>query len=61
MSLISLLVVLVVAGVVLWAVTTYIPMHPTVKSIIVGVVVVALVLLVLRAFGVLGALERVRV
>lgn len=61
MSLLYLCIVLVVVGVVLWAVTTYVPMQPAIKRILVIVVVIAVVLFVLRAFGVLSYIERVRI
>jgi hypothetical protein len=60
-SLLYLCIVLVVVGVVLWAVTTYVPMQPAIKRILVIVVVIAVVLFVLRAFGVLSYIERVRI
>ena len=52
MDLISVILVLVVVGVVLWLVTTYIPMSPPIKNILVAVVVIALVLWLLSLFGV---------
>ena len=61
MSLISLVVTLIVVGVLLWLVTTYIPMDPTIKKIITIVVIVACVLYVLGAFGVLGDISTVQV
>lgn len=61
MSLLTILAVILVVGILLWAVTTYIPMEPTVKRILVGVAVIGLVIFLLRAFGLLTALERVHV
>lgn len=58
MSLISLIITLVVVGVLLWAVNTYLPMDPKIKQILNVVVVIAVVLWLLAAFGVLGALDR---
>lgn len=52
MDLISLLVVLVVIGVCLYLVETYIPMSPPIKTVIRVVVVLVLILWLLRAFGV---------
>ena len=54
MSLINLLVVLVVVGVILWLVNTYIPMDGKIKSILNVVVVIAVIIWLLQAFGVLG-------
>ncbi len=55
MSLISLILVLVVVGVILWVVNTYIPMDGKIKRILNIVVVIAVVLWLLYAFGVLPA------
>ena len=55
MSLIQLIVTLVLVGVILWAVNTYIPMDAKIKQILNVVVVIAVVLWLLSAFGLLGA------
>ena len=54
MDIIQLLVVLIIVGVVLWLVQTYIPMAPPVKTIITVVVILFLCLWLLRAFGLIG-------
>jgi hypothetical protein len=51
MDLIQLLIVLIVIGVLLYFVNTYIPMAPPIKTLINIVVVVILLLWVLRLFG----------
>ena len=61
MSLISLVIVLVVVGVLLWAANTYIPMDQKIKTIMNIVVVIAVVLWLLSAFGVLGSLDTIRI
>jgi hypothetical protein len=61
MSLISLVVVLIVVGVLLWLVNTYIPMDGKIKSILNAVVVIAVVIWLLQVFGLLGSLEGIRV
>lgn len=61
MSLITLVIVLVVIGVILWAINTYIPMDATIKKILNGVVVLVAILVVLSAFGVLDSLSGIRV
>jgi 1-acyl-sn-glycerol-3-phosphate acyltransferase len=53
MPLIQLVVVLVVVGVILWAINSYIPMQPTIKKILNAVVVIVVVLWLLSAFGIL--------
>lgn len=50
MDLISLVIVLIVIGVLLWLVNTYIPMDGKIKQIINVVVVVAVVLWLLSLF-----------
>jgi hypothetical protein len=54
MSLVTLVVVLVIAGVCLYLVETYIPMSPPIKTVIRVVVVLVLVLWLLQAFGIVG-------
>ena len=61
MSLVSLVVVLVVVGVILWLVNTYIPMDNKIKSILNVVVLIVVVLWLLQAFGVLGNIGDVRI
>ncbi|MCC8991160.1 MAG: hypothetical protein LM514_00835 [Streptococcus sp.] len=61
MPLIQLVIVLVVFGVVLWAINTFIPMEGNIKKILNVVVIVVVVLFVLGAFGLLGPLQRIRV
>ena len=53
MSLISLAVTLIVIGVLLWLVNTYIPMDGKIKNILNVVVVVCVVVWLLFAFGLL--------
>jgi len=53
MPLIQLLVVIAVAGVVLWLVDSFIPMNAAIKTILNGVVIVAVLIMVLNAFGLL--------
>lgn len=52
MSIISLIVVLVVIGVILWLVNAYIPMDAKIKQILNIVVVICVVLWLLNVFGV---------
>ena len=55
----SLIITLIVVGVLLWAVNTYIPMAPPVKNILNIVVVIAVVLYALSFFGVLSDVNSV--
>jgi hypothetical protein len=61
MSLLTIVVVLIVVGVLLWLVNTYIPMDGKIKSILNAVVVIVVVLWLLQAFGLIGSLNSVRV
>ena len=61
MPLISLVVVLIVVGVLLWLINTYIPMDAKIKSILNAVVVIAVVIWLLQVFGLLGSLQNLRV
>jgi hypothetical protein len=61
MPLITIVVVLLVVGVLLWLVNTYIPMQGTIKSILNAVVVIAVVIWLLQVFGLMGTLENFRV
>jgi hypothetical protein len=59
--LINIIVVLIVVGILLWLVNTYIPMDGKIKSILNAVVVIAVILWLLQAFGVIGSLNTVHV
>ncbi len=61
MSLITVILVLVVVGVILWLINTYLPMDGKIKSILNVVVVIVVILWLLQAFGVLGPIIGVRV
>lgn len=61
MSVISLVLALVLVGVLLWLVNSYIPMDVKIKGILNIVVVIIVVLWLLSAFGVVGGLSHVKV
>lgn len=61
MSLINLVIILVVVGVFLWLINTYIPMDAKIKNILNIVVVIAVVIWLLQVFGVLGALDGINI
>jgi len=60
MPLINILIALIVVGVILWLVNSFIPMDATVKKILNVVVIIVLILWLLSAFGVLGHLGTIR-
>ncbi len=61
MPLIHVVLVLVVVGVLLWLVNSYIPMAGSIKSILNAVVVIAVVLWLLTVFGLMGEISNIRV
>ena len=61
MSLVSSVITLIVVGVLLWLVNTYIPMDGKIKKVLNIVVMVVVVLWLLNVFGVWGHLRDVRV
>jgi len=56
MSIIGLIITLVVIGVILWLINTYIPMDPKIKTILNVVVIILLILWLLSLFVNLGSL-----
>jgi hypothetical protein len=61
MPILTILVVIVVAGVILWLVNSYIPMQRTIKNILNAVVVIILVVWLLNVFGLLESLKNVTI
>jgi len=61
MPLITIIIVLVVVGALLWAINTYIPMAKPIKTILNIVVVVVLCLWLLQIFGIIGNITNIRV
>jgi hypothetical protein len=53
--------VLVVVGVVLWVVNTYIPMQATIKKILNVVVIIAVIVWLLSVFGIMKELSTIRI
>jgi hypothetical protein len=61
MPILTILIVIVVAGVILWLVNSYIPMQRTIKNILNAVVVIILVVWLLNVFGVLDSLKNITI
>ena len=61
MPLLTIVLVLIVVGVLLWLVNEYVPMADPIKKILNGVVVIAVVLWLLNVFGLFQYLTRVHV
>lgn len=60
-SLVELIVTLVIVGVVLYLVNRYVPLDPKIKTILNWAVVIVVCLWLLRAFGLFGHINNVRV
>ncbi|MBL0177073.1 MAG: hypothetical protein IPP94_17775 [Ignavibacteria bacterium] len=61
MPLITVIIVLIVAGVILYLINNYIPMDRKIKTILNAVVVIVIVLWLLQTFGVIGSLNSVKI
>jgi small-conductance mechanosensitive channel len=61
MPLMQLVIILVVVGVVLWVINSYIPMQSTIKKILNVVVIIVVIVWLLSVFGFIGKLSTIRV
>jgi len=61
MSILTVLIVLIVVGVILYLINTYIPMDSKIKSIINIVAVLLVIIWILKAFGILEYLSAARI
>ena len=61
MPLIQLVVILVVVGLLLWLVNSYIPMDSKIRRILNAVVVIVVVLWLLNVFGLLSGISNIQV
>ena len=61
MPLVNVVLVLIVAGVLMWLVNRYIPMQGTIKGILNAVVVIVVVIWLLNVFGLMGTINQFRV
>lgn len=61
MPLITLVIVLVVVGVVLWLINSYIPMQSTIKRILNVVVIIIVIVWLLGVFGLIDSLDTIRI
>lgn len=57
MSILTVIIVLIVVGLILWLINAYVPMDGKIKNILNIVVVIFVIIWLLKAFGVLGALS----
>jgi hypothetical protein len=56
MTLIDIVLVLIVIGLIMWLINTYIPMAGAIKSLLNVVVFVVVLIWVLQVFGLIGAI-----
>ncbi|MGO9452771.1 MAG: Thivi_2564 family membrane protein [Candidatus Binataceae bacterium] len=61
MTLLNIVVVLVVVGMVLWLINTYIPMAGPIKSLLNIVVFVVVLVWLLQTFGLIGPINGVHI
>jgi hypothetical protein len=59
MTLIDIVIILVIVGLVMWLINTYIPMAAAIKSLLNIVVFIVMLVWVLQSFGVIGAIPGV--
>jgi hypothetical protein len=60
MSLITIIIVLVIVGVLLWLINTYIPMAGSIKTILNIVVIICVIVWLLSAFGIINGIPGIR-
>jgi hypothetical protein len=61
MPLLEIALTLIVVGVLLWLVNTYIPMAQSIKTILNAVVVIVVIVWLLNVFGLLSSIQSFRV
>ena len=61
MSILTVIIVIVVVGFLLWIINRMIPMQSTVRSILNGLVVILLVIWLLQVFGIIHVLQTTNV
>lgn len=61
MSILTIVIVLIAVGVLLWVVNSYIPMAGSIKKILNAVVVIAVIVWLMKVFGVWGTLQTAHV
>ena len=61
MPLLTIVIVLIVVGVLLWLVNTYLPMDRKIKNILNAVVVIIVVIWLLKVFGLFDSVKNIHV
>jgi hypothetical protein len=60
-TLVNIVVILVVVGLVMWLINTYIPMAGAIKSLLNIVVFVVVLIWILQVFGLIGAIPGLKI
>jgi len=61
MTLVHIAVILVIVGLIMWLINTYIPMAGAIKSLLNIVVFVVLLIWILQVFGLVGAIPGLKI
>ena len=61
MPILTVILVLIGVGVILWLINTFIPMQRTIKSILNAVIVIVVVIWLLNVFGVLSSMNQIHI
>ena len=61
MTLVDIVVILVIAGLLMWLINTYIPMAAAIRSLLNIVVFVVLLIWVLQSLGIIGEVAGIRI
>ncbi len=61
MNLLSIVIILIIIGVLLWVVNTYVPMDAKIKKVLNIVVVIVVVIWLLRALGAFAYLSTIKI
>lgn len=61
MSILSVVAVLVIAGLVMYLINNYIPMESRIKSLLNIVVIIVLIIWLLKVFGLIGSLKSFKI
>jgi hypothetical protein len=61
MTLVDIVVILVIAGLLMWLINTYIPMAAAIKSLLNILVFVVLLIWVLQSLGIIGEVAGIRI
>jgi hypothetical protein len=61
MTLVGIIVVLVVVGLIMWLINTYIPMAGAIKSLLNIVVFIVVLIWILQTFGLIGQINGVHI